>query len=99
MPIFIAALIGGLIQAAGTFVGRVLISLGVGYLMFTGLDTGLDYVRGQITASFAGYATQSLAVLSALQAGKALSVICSAFSVRLLLNGLQAGAIKKFIVK
>ena len=38
MPVFIAALIGGLVSAAGSLVGRVLVSLGIGYVVFSGLD-------------------------------------------------------------
>jgi len=100
MPIFIAALLGGLVQAAGTLVGRVLISLGFGYLAYTGMDTGLTYVRDQIIASFSGFGAQSMAVLSALKAGSGLAVLVSALGVRLLLDGLSTGgSIKKLVLK
>lgn len=100
MPIFIAALLGGLIQAAGTLVGRVLLSLGFGYVAYTGMDTSLDWLRTQITQSFSGFGSQSMAVLSALNAGSGIAVLISALGVRLLLDGLSAGgSIRKLVLK
>lgn len=100
MPVFIAALIGGLVQAAGTLVGRVLLSLGFGYVAYTGLSASLDFVKAQIASSFTGFAAQSLAVLSSLNAGAGCSVLISALGVRLLLDGLSSGgAIKKLVLK
>ena len=49
MPIFIAALLGGLIQAAGTLVGRVLLSLGFGYVSYTALDSSLSWIKSSAT--------------------------------------------------
>lgn len=99
MPIFIAALLGGLIQAAGSLVGSVLISLGIGYVAYTGLDTSLDWLRSQIAASFTGFPAQSLAVLSALQVGSGLSVLMSALVARLVIDGLTSGTMKKMVLK
>lgn len=100
MPIFLAALLGGLIQASGTLVGRVLISLGFGYATYTGLNTSLDWLRNQIVGSMAGFGGQSMLVLSALQAGAGLSVLMSAFAVRLLLDGMSSGgAIRRLVMK
>lgn len=100
MPVFIAALIGGLIQATGSLVGRGLISLGFGYVAYTGMDTSLTWLRTQIASSFAPFSGNTLAVLSALQVGSALSVLLSALGVRLLLDGLSTGgAIRKLVLK
>ncbi|MGM9480323.1 DUF2523 family protein [Roseateles sp. NT4] len=41
VPLFLGALIGALISAAGTLVGRVLLSLGIGYASYSGIDAGL----------------------------------------------------------
>jgi hypothetical protein len=40
MPFWIATILGGLVQIAGHLVGRVLISLGLGYVTFTGVGEG-----------------------------------------------------------
>jgi branched-subunit amino acid ABC-type transport system permease component len=99
MPIFIAALLGGLISAAGTLVGKVLISIGFGYVAYTGLSTSLDWIKDQIAGSMAGLPAQSMAVLSALNAGEGISILISAFGVRLLLDGLTNGSIKRLVLK
>lgn len=98
--IWLYSLLGGLIQAAGTIVGRVLISLGIGYATYSGLDTSLTWLRDQIAGSFSGFASQSLSVLSALNVGSGLSVLLSALAVRLLLEGMSAGgAITRMVQK
>lgn len=99
MPLFIAALIGGLVSAAGTFVGQVLISLGIGYVTFTGLDTSLDWVKGQIVTGVGGLPAQAVAVLGAARVGTVLAIVLSAITARMLLDGLTGGAIKKMVVK
>lgn len=99
MPVFIAALLGGLVQAAGTLVGRVLISLGIGYVTYNGLDTSLTWVRLQVAASAGGLPAQALAVLGALRAGSGLSVVLSALAARLVLSGLTSGSIKRMVLK
>jgi hypothetical protein len=99
MPIFIASLIGGLVQAAGTLVGRVLLSLGIGYLTYTGVDASLAWVRDQVVAASGGLPGQTLAVLGALRAGSGLSVVFSALAARLVLSGLTSGSIKRMVLK
>lgn len=98
MPL-IYALLGGLIDIAGTLVGRILISLGIGYVTYTGLDTSLSWLRTQIVASFSGMDAQTLAVLSSLKVASGLSVLLSALSARLVLNGMTGGAIRKMVQK
>ncbi|MCM5681914.1 DUF2523 domain-containing protein [Schlegelella sp. S2-27] len=99
MPVFIAALLGGLIQAAGTLVGRVLISLGFGYVTFTGLDTSLTWLRSMIAANFGAIPAQGMAVLSGAGAGSAVSIVLSAIAARMLLDGLTGGTLKKMVLK
>lgn len=99
MPVFIAALIGGLIQAAGTFVGRVLISLGFGYVVMTGIDTSLDWIQGMIAGSFGGLPARVMSVLSATGVGSAVSIVASAIAARMLLDGLTGGTIKRLVLR
>ena len=99
MPLFIAALIGALVSAAGTIVGQVLISLGIGYVTFTGLDASLDWVKAQIISGVGGLPGQAVAVLGACRVGVALSIVLSAIAARLLLDGLTSGTVKKMVVR
>lgn len=97
MPIFLAALLGGLVDIAGTLVGRVLVSLGVGYASYTGIDASLDWMRDQVASSFTGLPSQALAVASLLQIGPAISILFSALAARLVLAGMTGGTIKKLV--
>jgi Protein of unknown function (DUF2523) len=99
VPIFIAALLGGLIQAAGTLVGKVLISLGIGYAVYTGLDAGMSWITAQISSSFSSVGAQTLAVVSGAGVGSAVNIVLSAISARLFLNGVSSGTMRKFVVK
>lgn len=100
MPIFLAALLGGLAQGAFSIVGRVLIGLGFSYLTYSGVDAALGYVRGQILSSFGGLPGQVVSVLGAAKVGTALGIVMAAISMRLLLSGMgPGGVIKKLVLK
>lgn len=99
MPHLIALLLGGLVSSAGTIVGKVLLSLGFGYVTYTGLSIGLAWVRDQVVLGFAGMPPEPLQVLSALKVGSGLNVLLSALSVKLLLNGLTSDTLKKMVLK
>jgi len=99
MPVFIASLVGALVQAAGTIVGRVLLSLGIGYVSYTGIDTSLVWLRQAIAAQWGGLPAQTLSVMSAVQLGSGVSVLLSAVAARLVLEGLTSGALKRMVLK
>lgn len=99
MPVFIAALLGALVQAAGTLVGKVLISLGIGYVAFTGVDASVEWARAFTMARISGLGGQTVAVASALKIGTCISILSSAILARLVLNGLTGGTIKRMVQK
>lgn len=99
MPIFIAALLGGLVEAAGTLVGKVLISLGIGYAVFTGVDTSIAWAKDAVLAGIGGLPATAIQVAGLLKIGVCISMLFSAITMRLLLQGLTSGAIKRMVVK
>jgi hypothetical protein len=99
MPLWVAAIIGGLVQAAGTLVGRVLISLGFGYTVFTGIDTSITWARDQFVTAVSGLGPTVVSLAGTLKIGTAVSIISSALAARMLLNGLTGGAIRKLTLK
>nr|WP_316644047.1 DUF2523 domain-containing protein [uncultured Roseateles sp.] len=99
MPLFIAALLGGLVSAAGTLVGKVLISLGIGYVVYTGVDFSLEWIKLMINASFAGLPPQTMQIMSTLKLGSFAAVLFSALAARLVLDGLTGGSIKRMVQK
>lgn len=102
MNLFIAALLGGLVQAAGTLVGRVLISLGVGFVVFTGVDASITAIKGQALASLnsaTSFGPQIAAFIGVLQVGTCINIVFSAWSARLVLAGLTGGTLKRMVLK
>lgn len=99
MQVFIGALIGALIQVLGTMVGKILVSLGIGYAVFTGVDVSIAYARDMFISRLAAQGGNAVAVASSMKVGVCISIITSALTTRLLLNGLTGGTLKRFTVK
>lgn len=99
MPLFIGALLGALIQAAGTIAGRVLISLGIGFISFQGLDTSIVWAKSLIISNISATSANTIAAASAMKIGTCISILTSALTARLILNGLTGGTLKKLVYK
>jgi len=97
--IFIASLIGALVTAAGSLVGRILLSLGIGYAAYSGIDTSIQFAKDFAISNISAQHAQTVAVAGALKIGSAISILCSALVARLTLSGLTSGTLKKFTVK
>lgn len=99
MPFFVAALLGALIQAAGTIVGKVLISLGMGYFVFTGIDVSITFARDFLLTKVSGLPTQAIAAAGAMKVGVCISILTSALVARMTLQGLTGGTLRRLVVK
>lgn len=99
MPVFIAALLGGLVEIVSSVVGRALVSLGIGYAVFTGVNTSIDWAKAQVVEKIGGLSGDVLQFVGVLQVGTCISIITSAYAARLLLNGLTGDSIKRMIQK
>jgi hypothetical protein len=99
MPIFIASLLGGLVQAAGSIAGRVMLALGFGFITYQGLDVLLGWIQTQVFSQLANLPPTVIQLLGILQVGTAINIVFSAIAARLLLNGLTSGTIKRMVAK
>ena len=99
MPVFIAALIGGLVSAAGSLVGRILISLGVSYVSYKGLDVLFSGIQTAIQSNISGLPSGVVGLMGILKIGTSINIVFSAIVVRLTLGGLTSGAVKKMVLK
>jgi len=97
MPAFIAALLGGLLQLVGSFVGRVMISLGLSFATYTGVDTVLNLAKAQLLTGITGLPATAVAVASSMKLGVCISILTSALAARLLMAGLQSGTVKRWV--
>jgi hypothetical protein len=99
MPIVIAALIGALADAAASLVGRVLIAMFISYVTYSGLDTLLSAIGGNIKEYMTGLPSVMVGLLGILKADVDVNIILSALTARATLNGLQNGSITRRIIK
>lgn len=78
---------------------KVLISLGIGYAVFSGVDASITWARDWSINTLQGTGGNTLQVLSAMKIGTCISILSSAYTARLLLDGLTGGTIKKMVMK
>lgn len=102
MNVFLAALFGGFLQVAGSLVGRVLLSLGISYAVFTGVDAALSGIKQEAFLALAGatsFAPHMASFVGVLQIGTCLNIVFSAWAARLVLAGMTSGTIKRMVLK
>lgn len=80
MQFIVAAVLGGLLQIAGSLVGRVLLALGIGFVTYAGFQVGIDWLLGQIKSNMSGLPSEVLSFLAWLWVDKAISMVFSAYS-------------------
>jgi hypothetical protein len=101
MPVIIAAILGGLVQAMGSLVGRALVALGIGAVTYAGVSTLFNAIRSSAfswmdSAAAGGALGPWLAVF---HVGACMNILFSAVLVRLTLRGLSSGSFKKWVTK
>jgi hypothetical protein len=102
MPIFIAALLGGLVSACASLVGRVLVALSIGYVTYTGVDILLGWITDQFQDAVTGAPVAVTQVLGLLQVDTCFSILMSAIAARLVIKGLTSaagGSFTRMVVK
>jgi hypothetical protein len=97
MPVIVASLLGGLINIASTLVGRVLVSLGIAVVTYSGVSVTLEWLRVGAITSFSGLPANVLGIMALLKVGECISMVFSAITVKLTLDGLTGGTIKRWI--
>lgn len=99
MPWLIAILLQGLLYLTKSFVGRALVALGIGAVTYTGISTTLGWLKSQALVAFQGMGADYVSLLSYMQVGVAISILFSAITARLLLNGLSSDTVKRWVIK
>lgn len=97
MPRIAAWILGGLIEIAGSVLGRILLGLGLGFVEYMGLQTLFDGVKAQaegLASSFTGTAAM-LEWAGFLRLDVHLSIIISAVSMKMLLAGLNSDKVRR----
>lgn len=98
MPIIISTLIGALVNAMGTFVGRALVALGFGFAQYVGISALFSSLESRILALLGNMAGSGLLEWAGfLRLDVHVTLIISAIGTKILMNQLQDG--KKFLVR
>lgn len=97
MDTVIAALWGALAQIMPSFVGRVLLALGIGIVTYTGVDTLLVFAIDSAKNAISGLSGDVVSMLAYMWIDKAISMVFSAANASLLLKGASAGVLKRFV--
>lgn len=96
MPLFLQGLIGMLANAAGSIAGNALVSLGMGYITWKGVDVSLNWLSLQVATRMSGLPALTLDALATLKLGSCVAIILSALAARLTFDGMKNGAMKRF---
>lgn len=99
MPWLVGALLSGLLQITGSLVGRVLVSLGVGLVTYTGISSSITWLKTSAISAAVGLGPDVVGMLSVMRVGQCISIIFSAMAARLLIQGLQGDTVKKWVTK
>lgn len=99
MPVFIAAFVGGLSMMAGTIAGQVLIGLAISIVTYTGMSVTIDWLKSGAVAALLSLPPEIIGMLGLMKVGTCVSMVFSAMSVRMLLDGLTSGTFKRWVNK
>ncbi|MHA6915882.1 DUF2523 domain-containing protein [Ralstonia pseudosolanacearum] len=97
-----SAIVGFLAQACVSLVGRVLVALGIGFVMFTGVDammTGIKTLFMQNVNGIGSFPVSVVGILGVLKVGTSMNMILTTLGVRASLAGLSGGSVRKMIQK
>ena len=94
-----AALIGALLQVVGSFVGRALISAGIGVIAYKGMDTSVAWAKDHFFSATGGLPPQAVQALGIMEIDTCVEMVCSAILMRLIFKGMTAGVQKSFKLK
>jgi hypothetical protein len=95
----ILMLLGGLIDVAGTLVGKVLIALGIGFISYEGVSSLLDFAEASIKSNILSMPVEVTQILHTTKVDVAVSILTSAVVARLTLQGLTAGGLRRMVRK
>lgn len=102
MPLLLS-IVGFLIPFASSFVGRILLALGFGFVEFAGISTLVTFVMQKVNDSlgnFVGSATGTMLQWAGfMQIDVHFSILLSAIGVKVALNALGGASVRRLLQK
>lgn len=99
MAWFAAAIWGFLFNVIGTLAGKVLIGLGISVVTYTGLSASIDFLKSGAISSFSGLPVEVIGILSLMKVGSCISMVFSAITVRMTIQGMTGDTMKSWVKK
>lgn len=100
MPLFVSWILAGLMQVAGSLVGRVLLALGFGFVEFVGISALIDNMKAQASSLIGAVGSSELAAWAGFfRIDVHLSIILSAIGVKVMLNALGGDKVRRLVQK
>lgn len=94
----VPAIVGALAAGMTSLVGRVVLSLGIGFVTYKGIDTALTSLRQSVIDGFRGMPSDVLNLMGYLWLDKGITIIFSAVVVAVSMR-LIGGGLKKMVFK
>lgn len=91
-------LAGFVFSIMSNLVGRVLIALGVGYAVYSGLDLTIGWLMDYIQAEVTGLGSRAVQVAYLLRLDVVLEVVAAAYLARLSIVGFIGGVYTRFFL-
>lgn len=98
LALFVPALMGALAAAMGSFIGRAIIALGIGFVTYKGIDLSIDAIKSSVMSGVRGLPADALNLVGYLYLDKAITVVMSAFVIAFAMRSLS-GSVKKMEMK
>lgn len=95
-PFILAALVGGFATGIAQGIIKALLSVGVGFVLYSGIDVLLSSIATHIISNLDGLPFAG--ILHVLNVDKCINVLVSAYTVRLVLKGVTNGISKHLVL-
>ena len=100
MPWLVSVFLGGLVEIAGSLLGRVLLGLGLGFVEYQGINMMIDSAMSSALSTIGGIGGSIIGDWAGFfLIDKHISVIISAIGVKVLLHGLGGASVKRLASK
>ena len=100
LPAFLVpALVGGLVTAASSLVGRVVLALGLGVVSYVGVNARIDVFRNYFNSAMGAAGASMAGRAGVLQLDVVRSIFVAAGLARLAIAGATSGTLKRFTLK
>ena len=94
-----APLIAGLLQVMGSFVGKALLSAGLGVIAYKGMDVSVGWAKDHFFTAVGAFPPAAVQALGVMEIDTSVEMVCSAILMRLIFKGMTAGVQKSFKLK